>query len=69
MKIRISLIAIVIILFCSCNGVEYNKVFLNDEDMELGSKMIQSTELSSTSYREGATGGDGGSTGGGCGCN
>ena len=56
------------ILF-SCNGVQYNKVFLSDEDMALGTKSSQSTEITSTSYREGASGANGGKTGGGCGCN
>ena len=57
------------LLLLSCNGVQYNKVFLSDEDMALGAKASQKTEISSTSYREGASGANGGSSGGGCGCN
>lgn len=60
---------LMLILLSSCNGVQYNKVFLSDEDMKLGAKSIQKTEISSASYREAATGSEGGNTGGGCGCN
>jgi hypothetical protein len=42
---------------------------LNDAEMELGSRKIQKTEMSFQSYREGASGANGGKTGGGCGCN
>ena len=63
------LLIIIALFFSSCNGVQYDKVFLSDEDMKLGSKAIQKTEISSSSYREGAAGGDGGDSGGGCGCN
>ncbi len=70
MKVKLSmLIVLTSLLFMSCNAVQYNKVFLSDEDMRLGAKSIQKTEISSTSYREGAAGSEGGSTGGGCGCN
>ena len=63
-------IAIISFSLLSCaNGLQYNKAYLSDEDMELGSKFIQGTEISSTSYREGAAGSNGGKTGGGCGCN
>ena len=70
MKVKLILFcALTSLLFASCNGVQYNKVFLSDEDMKLGAKAIQKTEISSTSYREGASGSEGGNTGGGCGCN
>ena len=53
-----------------CVSVEsYQKVYLNDRDMELASPGIQTFELDFQSYREGASGGNGGKTGGGCGCN
>ena len=42
----------------SCQSVkEYNKMYLNDSEMNF---ML---------YREGASGANGGKTGGGCGCN
>ena len=59
-----------IILLTSCTTVkEYQKNKLNDAEMELGSRKVQKTEMSFQSYREGASGANGGKTGGGCGCN
>jgi Domain of unknown function (DUF4266) len=57
-------------LLASCTTVkEYQKNKLNDAEMELSSRKIQKTEMSFQSYREGASGANGGKTGGGCGCN
>ncbi len=54
----------------SCTSVkEYQKNKLNDGEMVLGSRKIQKTESSFQTYREGASGANGGKTGGGCGCN
>jgi len=54
----------------SCTTVkEYQKNKLNDGEMILGSRKIQKTEMSFQTYREGASGANGGKTGGGCGCN
>ena len=47
----------------------YQKAMLNDEDMELGPKLNQGCETAFESYREGASGANGGKVGGGCGCN
>lgn len=56
--------------FTSCTTVkEYQKNRINDSEMELAARKIQKTELSFQTYREGASGGNGGKTGGGCGCN
>jgi len=56
--------------FASCTEVkEYQKNKLNDAEMSLSARKIEKTELSFQSYREGASGGNGGKTGGGCGCN
>lgn len=65
---------IVATTFCtsllSCKSVkEYQKIRLNDSEMILGSRKIEKTESSFLSYREGASGANGGKTGGGCGCN
>ena len=58
------------ILFTSCATVkEYQKNKLNDAEMALGNRKIQKTENSFQTYREGASGANGGKTGGGCGCN
>jgi hypothetical protein len=54
----------------SCITVrEYEKAKLNDGEMILGSRKIEKTENSFQTYREGASGANGGKTGGGCGCN
>ena len=54
----------------SCTTVKaYQKNKLNDAEMTLGNRKIEKTELSFQSYREGASGANGGKTGGGCGCN
>ena len=47
----------------------YQKVYLNDAEMELGQKKVEKFEMNSQVYREGASGANGGKTGGGCGCN
>ncbi|QHL86043.1 DUF4266 domain-containing protein [Nibribacter ruber] len=54
----------------SCQTVqEYNKMYLNDAEMVLNARKVQKTELNFLLYREGASGANGGKTGGGCGCN
>ena len=54
----------------SCTTVkEYQKNKLNDSEMVLGNRTIEKTENSFQTYREGASGANGGKTGGGCGCN
>jgi hypothetical protein len=71
MKIKklISL-AILIVSLSACTVVkEYEKVKLNDPDMELSSRKIDRFETTSHAYREAAAGANGGKTGGGCGCN
>jgi hypothetical protein len=57
-------------LLPSCVSVkEYQKQYLNDAEMELASRKAERFENSFQSYREGASGANGGKTGGGCGCN
>jgi hypothetical protein len=54
----------------SCVSVAaYQKVYLNDEDMKLTNKRIETYDTNFQSYREGAGGANGGKVGGGCGCN
>jgi len=56
--------------FSSCISIqEYQKVYLNDEDMILGLRRIESFETNFQAYREGPLGANGGKVGGGCGCN
>jgi hypothetical protein len=59
-----------ILLLTSCTTVkEYQKNKLNDSEMILGNRKVEKTEMSFQTYREGASGANGGKTGGGCGCN
>ncbi len=54
----------------SCTTVkEYQKNKLNDSEMSLSARKIEKTEQNFQSYREAASGANGGKTGGGCGCN
>ena len=63
-------IALAATTIVSCVPVkEYQKNKLNDAEMSLSNRKIQKTELNFQSYREGASGANGGKTGGGCGCN
>jgi peptidoglycan hydrolase CwlO-like protein len=60
----------VTLLFASCTTVkEYQKNKLNDSEMQLAARKVQKFEMSFQSYREGASGANGGKTSGGCGCN
>ena len=57
-------------LTSSCVAVrEYEKVYLNDEEMRLGFKSAERFETTFQIYREAASGANGGKSGGGCGCN
>ena len=54
----------------SCKAVKpYQKNRLNDSEMELSARKSQKFEQSFQLYREGASGANGGKSGGGCGCN
>ncbi|MEZ4883614.1 MAG: DUF4266 domain-containing protein [Chitinophagales bacterium] len=54
----------------SCVSVkEYQKMYLNDEDMKLSKRKVEMYETNFQTYREGASGANGGKVGGGCGCN
>jgi hypothetical protein len=67
-KIIIGILAL--LSFTSCVAVrEYEKVYLNDEQMKLSSKDLERFETNFQIYREGSAGANGGKTGGGCGCN
>lgn len=59
-----------LLLFSSCTVLkEYEKVNINDPDMALADRKIDKFQTSFQSYREAASGANGGKTGGGCGCN
>ena len=70
MLIRFFLVLVLTISLTSCMTVkEYQKMYLNDEDMQLGNRDIETFEINFETYREGAAGANGGKSGGGCGCN
>ena len=57
-------------IFSGCVSVKpYQKMHLNDEEMQLKSRQVEIFEMNFESYREGASGANGGKVGGGCGCN
>ena len=67
---KILALAILAGCFNSCTVLkEYEKVSVNDPEMELGDKICDRYITTFHSYREGAAGANGGKTGGGCGCN
>jgi hypothetical protein len=54
----------------SCVSVkEYQKIYINDAEMELSPRRVENPEMNFQLYREGASGGNGGKSSGGCGCN
>ena len=72
MKKCLIIFALFVVAFSAvnCSPVkEYQKMYLNDSEMELAARKAQKLETSFQLYREGASGANGGKTGGGCGCN
>ncbi|MBM1106307.1 DUF4266 domain-containing protein [Aurantibacter crassamenti] len=64
------LLALFLLSFTSCVVVkEYEKAYVNDEEMQLSAKNCERFETNFQIYREGASGANGGRSGGGCGCN
>lgn len=58
------------VLFTQCISVEsYQKMYLNDQEMELKAREVEYFEVNIEAYREGVSGINGGKNGGGCGCN
>ena len=72
LKLKLGLCTVLLIAMGSqsCVSVEaYQKNYLNDIEMELGDKKVVMFETNAQAYREGASGANGGKSGGGCGCN
>ncbi len=66
----IAIAILISLFFLSCASVKgYQKVYLNDPEMDLSDKKIEIFESNFQSYREGAVGGNNGNSGSGCGCN
>ena len=64
------ILAVILLFATHCTSVKaYQKMYLNDADMELSSKKTETLEINFETYREGASGANGGKVGGGCGCN
>lgn len=66
------LVVLLFLALCSTSCVvvkEYDKVYLNDEEMLLSAKSSEQFETNFQIYREASSGANGGKTGGGCGCN
>jgi hypothetical protein len=69
-RLRLYTWVIIPVILSSCATVrEYEKVYLNDPDMILSEMKCDKNLLTAHSYREASSGGNGGKTGGGCGCN
>jgi hypothetical protein len=64
-----SLVALLLSQFSCAPVKDYQKMYLNDSEMELAPRADEYSEMNFLLYREGASGGNGGRTGGGCGCN
>lgn len=63
-------IFLVFLFMQSCVTVKpYQRVYLNDESMQLGKKGIEKFDENVHTYREGSSGGGSGKSSGGCGCN
>ena len=57
-------------LCVSCSTVKpYQKAYINDPCMDLSANKLDYFETNFQTYREGASGANGGKVGGGCGCN
>ncbi len=68
--IIIIIIIIAIVSLSSCVAVkEYEKVNISDPDMALVNRKSKKFVTTFQVYREGASGANGGKSGGGCGCN
>jgi hypothetical protein len=69
LKILIPVVAMLLVTMGCSSVKEYQKMYINDSEMELAARKTQKFETSFQLYREGASGANGGKTGGGCGCN
>jgi hypothetical protein len=68
--INVACVSLLMFGLFSCTTVkQYQKMHLNDAEMKLSARKIQKVEQNFQVYREGASGANGGKSGGGCGCN
>jgi hypothetical protein len=67
---KLILVFSALLFLSSCATVkEYERVYINDPDMKLSANTNERFETNFQVYREGASGANGGKSGGGCGCN
>jgi hypothetical protein len=67
---KLLIAACAMLSMASCVSTKpYERVKLSDPDMALADIKCDRNLLTAHSYREAASGGNGGKTGGGCGCN
>ncbi len=67
---KIGLIVLLGFALQSCATLKaYEKININDPDMELNAYLCERFETTFQVYREAASGANGGKSGGGCGCN
>nr|WP_299384568.1 DUF4266 domain-containing protein [Allomuricauda sp.] len=67
---KLFLILLLLSTLSSCVVVrEYDKIYISDAEMNLGTRPCERFETNFHIYREAAAGANGGKTGGGCGCN
>lgn len=68
--LRLAPALLLLLLLSGCEVVKpYQKTLLNEEEMKLSARKLERFETNFQSYREGASGANGGKVGGGCGCN
>ncbi len=61
---------LICMLLSACTSIPaYQRIYLNDSDMQFVQDGLENYEMNAMNYREGASGGGKGKTGGGCGCN
>jgi hypothetical protein len=73
-RYRFSLTIFFALLLCvamsACQVVKpYQRVYLNDHEMQAGPRASQRHDMNALTYREGSSGGGTGKVSGGCGCN
>jgi len=67
---RLIIFAMLVISMQACVQVkEYQKMYVNDKDMDVTNKASEQFETNMEVFREGAAGANGGKSGGGCACN
>lgn len=68
--LKFLLIFAISVSFSNCVSLApYERLYVNDDEMEIGFSSLNNLNNNAKTYREGAQGGNSGKSGGGCGCN